>query len=231
VTREHVLAAVCCAVAAAALGWLGPRLLARLPEPDEPAEDKPRYAVLAGTRGLAGWVAALAALVAGSIGAVLGPDWSLPAWVYLSAVGVLLGFVDWRTKLLPYRIVAPSYAVVGLLLVLATAMTRDISAGTRALIAWVATFAAFFLLNLIHPAGMGYGDVRLSGLLAMALGWLGWAELVVGLYAGFLLGAVVGGVLALARVVDRKSYPFGPFMLAGAWVGVLAAPLTASWWA
>jgi len=28
-------------------------------------------------------------------------------------------------------------------------------------------------------------------------------------------------VLSLARVVDRKGYPFGPFMLVGSLVGVL----------
>jgi len=231
VTAQHVVAAVsCAAVAAVAAGLLVPRLLAALPEPEEADDDKPAYAALAATPGLAGWSAAAAALVAGSVGAVLGADWSLPVWVYLSIVGVALAFIDWRTKLLPYRIVAPSYVVVGLLLVGAALMAQDKDPLIRAAIAWVATFAVFFLLNLIHPRGMGYGDVRLSGLLAMALGWLGWAQLAVGLYSGFLLGAVVGGGLALARVVDRKSYPFGPFMLAGAWLGVVTGPLTTSWW-
>jgi len=231
VTTDQVVAAICCAAVAGAIGLVVPRALARLPEPEEADADKPAYAALASTRGLGGWAAGAAAVVAGSIGAVLGADWSLPAWVYLSVVGVTLGFVDWHTKLLPYRIVAPSYVVVGLLLGVAAVVTQDRGAATRAVIAWVGAFAMFYLLNLIHPAGLGYGDVRLSGLLAMALGWLGWVELMVGLYAGFLLGAVVGGILALARVVDRKSYPFGPFMLAGAWVGVVAGPLTSSWWA
>ncbi len=82
-------------------------------------------------------------------------------------------------------------------------------------------FAAFFLLWFIYPRGMGFGDVRLSGVLGLALGYLGWSEWGVGLYGGFLLGAVIGGVLSLLKVVDRKGYPFGPFMLVGALLGVL----------
>ncbi len=230
-TSEAPVAALACAAVAALAGWCVPRLLSRLPEPHGADPDKPAYAGLARSRGLAGWTAGVSAVVAGSIGAVLGWDPSLPVWVYLSVVGVALAFVDWRTKLLPYRIVAPSYVIVALLLGVVAVAAQEYDALLRAGIGWLATFAVFFLLNLVHPAGMGYGDVRLSGLLAMALAWLGWVQLTVGIYAGFLLGAVVGGGLALARVVDRKSYPFGPFMLAGAWLGVVAGPITASWWA
>ncbi len=50
------------------------------------------------------------------------------------------------------------------------------------------------------------------------------------MYAGFLLGGIIGGVLALAKVVDRKRYPFGPFMLVGAVVGVLAGGPFADWY-
>ncbi|CAA9387199.1 MAG: hypothetical protein AVDCRST_MAG06-1346, partial [uncultured Nocardioides sp.] len=86
----------------------------------------------------------------------------------------------------------------------------------------------FFVLWFVHPRGLGYGDVRLSGVLGIALGHVGWAELVVGLYAGFLVGGVVGLVLSRLRVVDRKGYPFGPFMLAGALVGLLWGASVAS---
>ena len=86
----------------------------------------------------------------------------------------------------------------------------------RTLVAGAAAFLVFFVLWFIYPRGMGFGDVRLSGLLGLVLGYLGWSEWVVGLYGGFLLGALIGGVLSLLKVVDRKGYPFGPFMLVGA---------------
>ena len=77
------------------------------------------------------------------------------------------------------------------------------------------------MLWFIYPRGLGFGDVRLAGVLGIGLGWLGWGPLLVGLYAGFLLGGVIGGVLALFHLVDRKGVPFGPFMLLGAVAGVV----------
>ena len=68
-----------------------------------------------------------------------------------------------------------------------------------------------------HP----FGDVRLAGLLGIGLGWVGWGPLLVGVYAGFLIGGLGGGLLSLLRVVERKGFPFGPFMLVGAVVGLL----------
>jgi leader peptidase (prepilin peptidase)/N-methyltransferase len=73
----------------------------------------------------------------------------------------------------------------------------------------------------IYPRGLGYGDVRLSGLLALTLGWLGPAPLVLGIYTGFLLGGFGGLLLSAVRVFHRRHYPFGPFMVVGAWAGIV----------
>jgi leader peptidase (prepilin peptidase)/N-methyltransferase len=61
--------------------------------------------------------------------------------------------------------------------------------------------------------------VRLSGVLGIALGYLGWGPLLVGIYAGFLVGGLGGALLSSLRIVERRSYPFGPFMFVGALVG------------
>jgi leader peptidase (prepilin peptidase)/N-methyltransferase len=69
---------------------------------------------------------------------------------------------------------------------------------------------------------MGFGDVKLAGILGLYLGWMGWGELIVGAFFGFLLGGVVGGVLMATKRANRKSaIPFGPFMLAGALLAIL----------
>ncbi|MDP9444391.1 MAG: A24 family peptidase, partial [Actinomycetota bacterium] len=216
------------------------RVIRRVPEPDpepdageDPEEPKTPYAALAARRGLAARTAVIAALACAVLAWQLArtePP-ALPMWLYLGVMGVILGYVDWRTRLLPTRLVAPSYAAVGLLALLASALTGDYGSLARAAAGWAIAGGLFFLLWFVYPKGMGYGDVRLSGVLGIALGWLGWAELLVGVYAGFLLGAVGGGLLALLRVVDRKRYPFGPFMLVGALVGVLAGPAIGGWYA
>ncbi len=221
---------------AAAVGALGgalaPRVVATLPEPTDAddARDKISYRRLAGASGLAPALAAASAAVCGLLAWALGWSPALPMWLYLGVVGVVLTYVDWRTRLLPTRLIAPSYAVVAVLAVLASALSGDWGALLRAALGWALAGGLFFLLWFVYPKGMGYGDVRLSGVLGIALGWLGWAELAVGVYAGFVLGALGGGVLALLRVVDRKRYPFGPFMLVGAVVGVLAGPPFGAWY-
>lgn len=238
---EHLDTALACAAIGAASGWFVPRLIARLPEPeDPPAEDPPAqqtnaqqpnaqrpkeaYAAIGELPRLAVRTALCTAIVTGLLGLAVGWHWGLAYLLYLAPVGVALALVDWRTRLLPTRLIAPSYAVVGILVVAASAVEQDWSGLERAAIGWAATGAFFFALWFIHPKGMGYGDVRLSGVLGMALGHLGWAELVVGVYAAFVVGGVIGLLLSLLKIVDRKSYPFGPFMLVGALIGVMIGP-------
>jgi leader peptidase (prepilin peptidase)/N-methyltransferase len=151
-------------------------------------------------------------------------------WVYVSAVGVLLAYVDWHTRLLPFLLVAPSYVVVAVLAAAAALLEKDPDLLVRAGVGWLAVFGIFVLMWMVHPRGIGYGDVRLSGVLGMALGAVGWQELIVGMYAAFLFGAVGGGLLTLARRVDRRAYPFGPFMVLGAWFGVVSGSWLAGWY-
>jgi leader peptidase (prepilin peptidase)/N-methyltransferase len=235
VSDLDLVGAVVAGVAAGGLGALVPALIARIPEPepdepDEPdegevpepePEPKVPYAEIAAGPGLA-WRAALASLVSGAaIGAVIGLEWPLLYLVPLVPVGVALAVVDWRTRLLPTKVIAPTYVGLVAVVLLVTAVTGDLDDLERAGLGWLLAGGLYFLLWLIYPRGMGYGDVRLSGVLGIALGHLGWSELVVGIYGGFLLGGILGGVLAALSRVDRKGYPFGPFMLLGALVGVV----------
>jgi leader peptidase (prepilin peptidase) / N-methyltransferase len=188
---------------------------------DEPKELYADVAALPGLR----WKAALASGVGlAAIGARTHWHPILLVFVYLVPVCVALSVIDWRTRLLPTWLIAPSYYVVGALCVLASLLTGDWAALRNAAIGWIGGFLFFFLMNLVFPAGMGYGDVRLSGVLGMALGWVGLGPLVLGLYTGFFIGGVGGAVLSGLKVFHRKHYPFGPFMVVGAWLGVAFTP-------
>jgi leader peptidase (prepilin peptidase)/N-methyltransferase len=64
--------------------------------------------------------------------------------------------------------------------------------------------------------------VKLSLGAGAVLGWYGWPTVMLGTLAAFVLGALYGGVLVLARRADRRTViPFGPFLLAGTLTGVL----------
>jgi len=223
------------AVLAGAGGLLVPRAVARLPEiPAEPGseadatvdapsgEDPPEpFADIARLPGLA-WKSGLVALLAGAVvGYGVGWTWALVVLVPLVPVAVALGVVDWRTRLLPNAIIHPTAVGLLVLVVAGALVTQDLAALERSVLAALVGSAFFFVAFWIYPRGLGFGDVRLAGVLGLALGWVGWGTFLVGIYAGFLLGGVVGGLLALARIVDRKGYPFGPFMLLGALAGVV----------
>jgi len=152
-----------------------------------------------------------------------GAWWSLPAFCYLAAVTVALAVIDLDTLRLPYVIVAPSYPVAAVLLGLASWAGRDGASAVRMLAGGAVLWALYRLLHLVYPAGMGYGDVRLSGVLGLYLGWLGWGAVAVGAFLGFLVGGLAGVVLLAARRARmRSAIPYGPYLLTGAWLGVLA---------
>ncbi len=146
----------------------------------------------------------------------------LPALLYLAAITIALSLIDIDVKRLPDAIVLPSYLVLLVLLGIASLVEGDWWPFVRALIGMVAGFGFYFLLAFIYPAGMGFGDVKLAGVLGMVLAWYGWAELLVGGFAGFLLGGVIGILLILSRRGDRKTMiPFGPYMMLGTWLAIV----------
>lgn len=228
---DHLTSSAVAAVAAAILAACSPLWLARIPEPAPDPGDtvvKPLYGDLAARSRLKAQLALIAFVVASTTGWAIESRAILPMVAVVTAVGVLLAYVDWHTRLLPTRIIAPSYVVVLLLLAVAALTSGDWPRAGQSLIAGLAVFALFFVAWFIFPRGMGYGDVRLSGILGIALGWLGWTEVLVGIYAGFVVGAVGGLALSRLRIVDGKAFPFGPFMLIGAWFGALYGPAVAN---
>jgi len=241
-----VLAVVVATVVGGLGGFLVPALIGRIPPyvPDEEPEGQPEagsevdgtvdatptvappeppepYADIARLGGL-GWKSAVAGAVAGAlVGVALGWTWALVLWVPLVPVSVALAVVDWRTRLLPTAVLRPAYGTLVLLVLLGWAVTGDSEAALRAALGWLVAGGIFGLLWFIYPRGLGFGDVRLAGLLGIGLGWVGWGALLVGVYSGFLLGGVIGGLLSVLKIVERKGFPFGPFMLLGALVGLL----------
>lgn len=145
----------------------------------------------------------------------------LVAFLYLASVSVTLALIDVDVHKLPNRIVLPSYIVAIALLGSASLLTGDCWALARLGIGLAASWIVYFTMAIVYPGGMGFGDVKLAGLLGLFLGWLGWGALATGTFAAFLLGGLFAVILVIARRANRKSgIPFGPWMLAGAWVGI-----------
>jgi leader peptidase (prepilin peptidase) / N-methyltransferase len=232
------VAVLLAAVVAGVLGLLVPSLVRALPEPPPPDEPypgeppKPPYAELAARPRLAVGSAATAAAAAALAALGLGADPWLVAVLPLVPVSVALAFIDLHTRLLPSRIVLPATAYALVVALVLWAVSGDHDDVLRGVIGLVVLRSVYWVLWRIHSAGMGFGDVRLAALVGLLLGHVGWSQLVVGSYAAFLVFGVPGVVLALVRwdrSLLRTPFPFGPAMLVGALVGLLAGPWVASY--
>lgn len=251
---EAVVAALGAGLLCGLLGLLVPRLVAEVPEPaprdpvpgdpvpGDPVqgdsategsaseEVKPLYADLAARPHLA-VRAALASLGAGALlGAATGWDWPLVWLVPLVPVAVALSFIDWHTRLLPRLVVLPATLATVVAMVAVGLATGERDALVRALVAMVAVRSFFWLLWFVRSAGMGFGDVRLAALVGLVLGWVGWGTVAIGVWVGFVAFAVPGVLLAVVRrdrALLRQAFPFGPFMAAGALVGLVWGPAVA----
>jgi leader peptidase (prepilin peptidase)/N-methyltransferase len=161
------------------------------------------------------------ASVFAGLAAKFGASATLPAFLYLGAIGVALTLIDLDTKRLPDVITLPSYPVGVALLSLAALGEPGWGPLVRGLIGLAAMYGFYFLLVLLYPKGMGLGDVKLAGVLGLYTGFLGWGAWAVALFGGFLFGGVVSIGLVLTGRAGRKSkVPFGPFMVAATMVAV-----------
>ncbi|HEX9696369.1 MAG TPA: prepilin peptidase [Actinomycetota bacterium] len=130
---------------------------------------------------------------------------------------VALSLIDLEHKLIPNRLLYPALAAGIVFVAIAAGTGPGWGAFGRAAGGAAASFAVFNVIHFISPGGMGYGDVRLSALIGLYLGYLGWGRIYAGFLVGFLLGAVVGLLLMLVGKAGRKTaVPFGPFLAAGA---------------
>lgn len=142
---------------------------------------------------------------------------ALPAYLLLGWLTVALVWIDADVHRLPDGLVLPAYPAVGALLLVATAGAADWRALARAVVCMAAMYALYFLMALAAPSSLGFGDVKLSGVIGLALGWLSVFQAVAALLLGFLVGGVVALAMLLGRRVGLRSHiAFGPSMLVGA---------------
>ncbi|OII33880.1 peptidase A24 [Curtobacterium sp. MMLR14_010] len=182
-----------------------------------------RYPLVEAATGVLFAVVAAVVIARTGAGSVATVSVSLVAMLYLMAITVALALIDLDTHRLPDAIVLPAYVVLLVLLAVCSATTGDWSALLRGVIGMLVLAVGYFALAVAVPGGMGMGDVKLAGVLGLVLAYLGWGPLAVGAFGGFALGAIFAiGLVAARRARRGSGIPFGPWMLAGAWVGILA---------
>ncbi|HEY0949907.1 A24 family peptidase [Nocardioides sp.] len=167
---------------------------------------------------------------------VLGVGEAVLGWRLADAPAVLATFalalvwmtglaaIDLDVRRLPDRWTLPAYPA-GLLLLAGCAWAEgQWGSWGSALACAVGSGVVYLVLSMLNPAGLGLGDVKLAGVLGMLTGWFGWAAAFAAFFLAFVLGGLVGVVVAVRTGAGRKAtFPFGPAMLAAAYLVVLAA--------
>lgn len=180
-------------------------------------------------RGGGWWRWALAGLVGVLWGLVtwrLAPAalWALPAYLALTAGGVVLAVIDARTHLLPNRLTGPTFVTVAAALAAASLATGAWPALGRGVAAAALVGAVFLGMALLRSGGMGMGDVKLVPTLALALGWLSWSAVLTGFALAYLLAGVAALIAVTFRGATRRTtLPFGPWLITGTMLALLAA--------
>lgn len=224
----NAVGAVLCALLGVGVGSFVNLLIDRVPEKLPLLPFRLRWRGLS-ARGIA--VLATTGGLFASAALRFGVDAALPAYLVFFASLVAMSVIDLEVQIIPNRIVYPTIFVSIPLLTAAAAIDGNFDRLGTALLGAVAAFGSLFLIHLVYPAGMGFGDVRLAFLLGLFLGWFGLSYVFVGMFLGFVLGAVVGVLLIAVRIRSRQdSLPFGPFLAAGAVIAVLVGEPIVRWW-
>jgi leader peptidase (prepilin peptidase)/N-methyltransferase len=171
------------------------------------------------------WHGALVgAAVFGAVGWALGPVAGLPAFLLVAGLGVPLAWIDLACLRLPDPLVGAAF--VGAVALLSVASIVDGSGVplVRAVLAAAVLASGYLILALLPGANLGFGDVKLAGVLGLLLGWLGWRAVLL----GAVLPPVINGPIALALLISgrarrRTQPPRGPALLAGALLAVVFA--------
>ncbi|MFF4251499.1 prepilin peptidase [Streptomyces sp. NPDC001663] len=174
-------------------------------------------------------VSTTTALTCTALAAATAPHPETAVWLLATPVAVLLALIDYRVHRLPDALTLPLAAGTAALLGLAAALPTATGSWPTSLLGGLTLGAAYLLLFLINPSGMGFGDVKLALSLGTALGWYGWQILLTGAFAGLLYGALYGlGMVVLRRAGRKSAIPLGPFMIGGAFTGLVLGAFAAA---
>jgi leader peptidase (prepilin peptidase) / N-methyltransferase len=144
----------------------------------------------------------------------------LGAYLTFAGIAVALALIDVDVHRLPNVIVLPAYPVLAVLLAVGVGGEALVRAGIGALV----LFGFFFVVAMVAPGGIGFGDVKLAGVVGGMTAAVSWGAFLTSAFGAFFLGAVAGVLLMVGgRAGRRTAVPFGPFMLLAAWASILGA--------
>ncbi|MHB1709892.1 MAG: prepilin peptidase [Acidimicrobiales bacterium] len=186
--------------------------------PVRSAEVEPRHLV---TQGRSPYRTTVAAVVTGALfgfsAGHFGADLVLAPFCVFFALLVVVALTDLSHRLVPRRLIYPGLALILPLLVASAAVDRQLGRLSGMVIAGAVAFGIFFAIWWFVPQGMGFGDVRLAGVIGIVTGYLSLLHAYLAFLGGFVIGMVFGLVMMVLLSSGRKTrIPFAPALAGGA---------------
>lgn len=199
--------------------------LAPEPAPHEVPEDVPalRHLLVSGpSPGRTVGAALVTGVLWAAVAHRFGSHVLVTPYLVFAALAVAVSVTDLSHRLVPRTLVYGALALIVPLLVMVSAVDHTWSDLARAAIWGGVAFAVFFLIWFLVPKGMGFGDVRLAGVIGVTLGYLGPVHVYLAFLVGFVVGLLFGLVLMVGSSAGRKTrIPFAPALCAGAIIAIL----------
>ena len=163
----------------------------------------------------------------------LTPDFGIVA--FYSCIFIVLMVIDLEHGLILNKIVYPAMAVAFVIstFIPDVMINRFIYPGIAgyalsSIVAGIAGFIIFLLIVIISRGGMGFGDVKMAGLIGLVTGW---PQVFLAILIGILLGGLVALVLLILKIKGRKqAIPFGPFLAIGMIATLLYGQVILNWY-
>jgi leader peptidase (prepilin peptidase)/N-methyltransferase len=176
-------------------------------------------------------VEALTAVLFALTAVRFGASWTLlPELAFVGGL-IALATVDLEHFLLPRAIVYPTLGLVAAGLLIAAGATGQWKRLGIAAACGLGSYLFFYVIHFVRPAWLGFGDVRLAGLLGLALGWLGPWYLLIGFMAANFVGAFIGiALIAAGKATRRTKMPYGVFLGAGSVFALLVGASVIAWY-
>ncbi len=153
-----------------------------------------------------------------------GFDLAFGIWILISCFLIIIFVYDLKHFIIPDKIIYPAIAIVFIYNVL-QGPALLMRSGLAAILA-----AGFFLSIVLVSRGrwMGLGDVKLAFLMGL---FLGFPNILIALFFAFLIGAIIGvGLILAKRKTLRSEVPFGPFLVTGTFVALFWGERIVQWY-
>jgi len=153
----------------------------------------------------------------------VGFELALAKYLFIVSLFIVISFIDLEHYLIPNSIIIFGFAVgIGL-----NIWVQDVTF-LDSLLGFLAGGGLLLLLAVVSKGGMGGGDIKLAALIGFLLGW---PKVLLGLFLGAFIAAIIGITLILAGFTKRREpIPFGPFIAIGTLLALFFGDSLIAWY-